>query len=351
MARRGEQNPQAEQLPSHALLQFPTTINNARRQRYLGELAKIHKKDIHVPPCLDWEYAATIGLQHRLAPFTTKIHAETGFTCHAWDRLFYFEEPIFREITVQFEQYRDLSDRTALFFRLGGVSRECSVMELGIRLGLYTQEETALPIFSTFFEACLRIPPEEFRVADVWGALANEAFDSHTAVESMLRSPVHRVLHRLIASTVNHRKGGDKVPVDDVFYLWCLTSEDVCLNLPYTLAVFLSRKAKGAKKNSPISGGHLISRLAASYDMRVIDQDDHIREEDPVEQEEDMDAQPEPQPEPEPQPQPIPQPAPGAHRRRRQRSPIQQDIQEQEIDLRFLAQQISRMELSRQRDT
>lgn len=346
----------------------------------MGELARIHKKDVHVPPSLDWEYAATIRLHHRLAPFTTKIHAATGFTCHAWDTLFHFQEPIFREITleflstVQFEQYRDLSDRTAISFRLGGVSRECSVMELGIRLGLYTREETASPMFSTFFEACHRIPPEEFRLADVWGMLANEAYDSHTAVESMLRSPVHRVLHRLIASTVNHRKGSDKVPVDDVFYLWCLTSEGVCLNLPYTLAVFLSRKAKGAKKNSPISGGHLISRLAASYDvfssphargltrsdprfmnrsylyqMRVIDQDDRIREEDPVEQEEDMDAQPEPQPEP--QPQPDPQPAPSAHRRRRQRSPIQQDVPEQEIDLRFLSQQISRMELSRQRDS
>ncbi|KAI3740391.1 hypothetical protein L2E82_30820 [Cichorium intybus] len=307
MAGRGEQNPPAEELPSHTWLQFPTTINNARRQRYFGELGRIHKKD----------------------------------------------EPIFREITleflstVQFEQYRDLSDRTAFSFRLGGVSRECSVMELGIRLGLYTWEETALPMFSTFFEACLRIPPADFRLADVWGMLANEAYESHTAVESMLRSPVHRVLHRLIASTVNHRKGGDKVPVDDVFYLWCLTSEGVCLNLPYTLAVFLSRKAKGAKRNSPISGGHLISRLAISYDifssphargltgsdphfmnrsylyqMRVIDQDDHSREEDPVEQGEDMDAQPEPQ----------------------------QDVPEQEIDLRFLSQQISRMDLSRQRD-
>ncbi|KAI3740491.1 hypothetical protein L2E82_30940 [Cichorium intybus] len=290
MAGRGEQ---AEQLPSHQLLQFPQTINNARRQRYMGELAKIHKKDIHVPPCLDWEYAATIGLHHRMAPFTTKIHGATGFTCHAWDRLFHFHEPIFRELTleflstVQFEQYKELSDRTALSFRLGGVSRECSVMELGLRLGLYTREEIALPIFSTFFEACLRIPPAEFRVADVWGTLANEAYDSHTAVESMLRSPVHRVLHRLIASTVNHRKGSDK---------------GVCLNIPYTLAVFLTRKAKGAKRKSPISGGHLISRLAASYDvfssplvrgltvsdprlltrnylyqMRVIDQDDHIR--------------------------------------------------------------------------
>lgn len=379
MAGRGEQNPQAEQLPSHALLQFPTTINNARRQRYLGELAKIHKKDIHVPPCLDWEYAATIGLHHRMAPFTTKIHGATGFTCHVWDRLFHFQEPIFKELTleflstVQFEQYRELSDRTALSFRLGGVSRECSVMELGLRLGLYTREEIVLPIFSTFFEACLRIPPAEFRVADVWGALANEAYDSHTAVESMLRSPVHRVLHRLIASTVNHRKGSDKVPVDDVFYLWCLKSEGVCLNLPYTLAVFLSRKAKGAKKKSPISGGHLKSRLAASYDvfssplaqgltvsdprymnrsylyqMRVIDQDDRIREEDPVEQGDDMDAQPEPQPEPQPQPQP--QRAPGAHRRRRQRSPIQQDVPEQEIDLRYLSQQMSRMDLSRERD-
>ncbi|KAI3740313.1 hypothetical protein L2E82_30741 [Cichorium intybus] len=84
----------------------------------------------------------------------------------------------------------------------------------------------------------------------------------------------------------------------------------------------------GAKRNSPISGGHLISRLAISYDifssphawgltrldprfmnrsylyqMRVIDQDDHIRE-DPVEQGEDMDAQPEPQPEPQLQPDP-----------------------------------------------
>ncbi|KAI3690337.1 hypothetical protein L2E82_48326 [Cichorium intybus] len=159
MARRREQNPLPEDLPTHPWLQFPATINDARRQRYFGELAKIYKKDIHVPPSLDWDFAATVGLDHRLAPFTTKIHATTGFTCHAWDKLFHIQEPIFREITlefistVQFDQHKELMDRTAFSFRLGGVSRECSVLDLGIRLGLYTREETVFPGFSTFFEA------------------------------------------------------------------------------------------------------------------------------------------------------------------------------------------------------
>ncbi|KAI3739927.1 hypothetical protein L2E82_30341 [Cichorium intybus] len=268
MAGRRGQNQPPEDLPTHPWLQFPATINDARRQRYFGELAKIHKKDIHVPPSLDWDFAATVGLDHRLAAFTTKIHAASGFTCHAWDRLFHFQEPIFREITlefistVHFEQHKELTDRTAFSFRLGGVSRECSVLDLGIRLGLYMREETVSPRFSTFFEACLKHQPEEFHLVYVWRLLADEVFNSHTAVESRTRSPVHRLLHRLVATMVNHRKGGEKVSVDDVFYLWCLLSEGVCLNVPYTLAVFLARKAKGAKAKSPISGGHFISRLA-----------------------------------------------------------------------------------------
>ncbi|CAI9281702.1 unnamed protein product [Lactuca saligna] len=86
-----------------------------------------------------------------------------------WARLFRIQEPVYREFllefyaTVSYDPGKPLNDRTAFAFRLGGVSRECSVIELATRVGIYTADETRSVHFPTFLADCLTERPEELQ--------------------------------------------------------------------------------------------------------------------------------------------------------------------------------------------
>ena len=83
-------------------------------------------------------------------------------------------------------------------------------------------------------------------------------------MEKPVVTPRHRLLHRLIASTVNQRNEVKKVNSSDLFILWCFL-ERRHLNLPLFISIFLACNGKGARVTSPICGGHLITRLAKKF--------------------------------------------------------------------------------------
>ncbi|CAI9286014.1 unnamed protein product [Lactuca saligna] len=109
---------------------------------------------------------------------------------------------------------------------MGGVSRSCSLIELGRRQGIYTAEETLIRHFYAFLDSCITIPPQEYDYMQVW-ALSRGTYVSRSAKESALPSPIYRFLHRLVASTICHRKECDKVPSSNLFNMWCLTHTEV----------------------------------------------------------------------------------------------------------------------------
>nr|KAJ0195660.1 hypothetical protein LSAT_V11C700360860 [Lactuca sativa] len=51
--------------------------------------------------------------------------------------------------------------------------------------------------------------------------------------------------------------------------MWCLTQTEVCLYLPFALALYLSSIALGSKPSSRICGGHWVTRLALSYEVET----------------------------------------------------------------------------------
>ncbi|CAI9287954.1 unnamed protein product [Lactuca saligna] len=59
----------------------------------------------------------------------------------------------------------------------------------------------------------------------------------------------------------------DKVPSSDLFYMWCLTQTNVCLYLPFDLALYLSSMALGSTPVSRICRGYWVTRLSLSYDF------------------------------------------------------------------------------------
>ena len=72
-------------------------------------------------------------------------------------------------MTARFEKESRLwADQSIFYFRLGGVSRSCSLIDLGRRLGIYTAEETLCPHFYAFLDSCITAPLWEYDSMQVW---------------------------------------------------------------------------------------------------------------------------------------------------------------------------------------
>ena len=147
--------------------------------------------------------------------------------------------------TVQFDPTEeDVTNDRAFRFRLGGVARSMSIAELGWYLDIYDEEDLAHAYFVTFLEDGLVDYSEDYDAGDFLASIGTGAFDTTEKVTE-IRNPGHRLLHRLIASTVNQRNEVNKVNSSDLFILWCFL-ERRHLNLPLLIATFLASKGKGA---------------------------------------------------------------------------------------------------------
>lgn len=200
--------------------------------------------------------------------YWTKVFEGDGFTftCNGWRDI---ERKCLKELSVEFfatvsfeEMTIDFDYNRALVFRLGGVYHEFSLCEFAWRMGLYTEIETESPFSVPFLHGCVRdFTPGIFYV-QFWRTIANHEYNPHDASERKIRSPVHQFLHRLITFSINHKHHGDKVPIQNLFYLWSLVTPDICCDIPYMLARFLGNNVSSSRPGSPITGGHLVTRLA-----------------------------------------------------------------------------------------
>lgn len=95
--------------------------------------------------------------------------------------------------------------------------------------------------------------------------MSNVYFEAGSARESQLRNPLHRLMHRIVTTSIMQREGGEKVSGEDMTFLWVLLDPSRFLHLPFVLAVALSTRATGASASSPLARGYFITRLARSY--------------------------------------------------------------------------------------
>lgn len=116
---------------------------------------------------------------------------------------------------------KGVHDRQNITFCLRGEQRELSLADFALRTELYLPSELHTKSYTEFISHCLN-SSEEFKESNYWTTIANRVYQSKTAQESDIRSPIFRLLHWLITNTINQRQEGDKVPILDVFYLWSL---------------------------------------------------------------------------------------------------------------------------------
>ncbi|KAI3509183.1 hypothetical protein L1887_24260 [Cichorium endivia] len=275
---------QVDYMPENSFLEFPGVLEET--QQYQAQLRAISTRPVQPAIHFDRPVLTATGLWDQLLRFLhrTWTHAEGAytFTCQGWDTLMAREDDMaYKELMLKFFStciYAPASrePRAHLIrFRLGGQSRERSLRDFSRRTEIYTEAEVGNIHFQPFLITCITDQPQ--RVADevVWAEMSNEQFDAGEAKESQFRSPLYRLMHRLISTSVTHRRGCEKVS-RDMFYMWALLDPSRFLNLPFTLAVFLTSRAVGAGTKSPMTGGQFITRLARSYRILTADVIAHL---------------------------------------------------------------------------
>ncbi|KAI3724154.1 hypothetical protein L2E82_35922 [Cichorium intybus] len=171
------------------------------------------------------------GLWGELEPFIHRTWSagEFTFTCHGWERLMANQEDIvYTELLLEFlstVHYAPASREARsklISFRLGGVSRDCSLQEFGRCSEIYTEEDLQSRHFTPFLQACIQGQPDRAANATIWATLSNVQFEAGSARESQLRNPFHRLMHRIISTFIMQKQGGEKVSDEDMTYMWVL---------------------------------------------------------------------------------------------------------------------------------
>ena len=100
------------------------------------------------------------------------------------------------------------------------MARSCSYQELARRLGIHTKEETITILWGDYMDACLTTRPDIYNGMTLWGEISDYLYISSQSRDTAIRSPVNRLLHQLITSTIIYRHELTRVPSDDRFYMW-----------------------------------------------------------------------------------------------------------------------------------
>lgn len=108
----------------------------------------------------------------------------------------------------------------AIMFRLGGQYREFSLAELVWRMGLYEEQDHMYPPFNIF----LRLATQDYSPGvngyGFWMMIENGAFNSGVSQKSHIWSPIHRLIHRIVKFSINHKKHGEKATNLNLIFMW-----------------------------------------------------------------------------------------------------------------------------------
>ncbi|KAL8218159.1 hypothetical protein R6Q57_021532 [Mikania cordata] len=187
---------------------------------------------------IDYDLLAKLGQLERM---TAIIGEDTP-----WSRLFEMTfAPQYRLITVEFlstfvfrpraaDQPQADPDQPEVSFRLCGLAYAMSLAEFGNALGLYTEEELKMPIYTSAIHTA-----DDAVVSAWWPRIGDDPFVRAARV-TRIRDPLIRYLHRVIASSITGRGMSQEwCTSQDIFYLYCILSGRPC-NVARCLAEYFS---------------------------------------------------------------------------------------------------------------
>ncbi|KAK1429674.1 hypothetical protein QVD17_11888 [Tagetes erecta] len=236
----------------HRFLQFEQGSERAKRYEELR-----HR---------DFEASRTISIS-ALEKLGEKARAE-ALLPKPWRRFFAIEQPQYHELVLEFcstyqfaHPVKNLHDKKAISFRLGGHECNISVAQLGVKMGFYTDSESKR---APFLQSLTSVNKDI--LATFWRDIGEGDHNPKTSTSTHLKDPLHRYLHRALAHTICGRKSSTSVVTHkDLFFLYCIIRKEHC-NLAYALAQFFST-CSGKKAMSSICGGSFITQLALSFNF------------------------------------------------------------------------------------
>ncbi|KAL8236819.1 hypothetical protein R6Q59_017900 [Mikania micrantha] len=174
-----------DELMDHPWLAFPQGTN-ARKRR-----DRLLKKEMGNQKAIDYDLLAELGQQERMMAYI-------------WSRLFEMTyAPRYRLITVEFLltfRYRPRppdfqpqpgqAQHAEVSFRLCGVAYHLSLAEFGSVLGLYTEKETHMPIYTTAIHTA-----DDDVVSAWWLRIGDDAFVRSARV-TRIRDPLIRFVRK-----------------------------------------------------------------------------------------------------------------------------------------------------------
>ncbi|GKB63976.1 hypothetical protein Tco_0920162 [Tanacetum coccineum] len=224
-------------------------------------------RSIHPEDVVDWEFLSNKGLAQS---FFNSINTDTFFGPQ-WVNLFQINEPIFcdlvHELFASFEfdaspcRYEPL--HKGVRFRLGRVEREISLLELGWRVGLYSERESRDVATLSGLRRAEMV--NSTRVTHLfWPSIGDDRFNVGNTKAKSIRDPRIKLAHRCIMMTITGRKETtNRVTKIDLFYLYCIFGEGVVCNIPYWLAKYL----KGARDKGVIFVRMFVTKIARSFGL------------------------------------------------------------------------------------
>lgn len=206
---------------------WSSQIENEKLKHYQFGFNKQGKKEFMAASIKNWNWVEDLCLMLQVEPLSTKfcICKNCHFICYGWERLFKIQEPIFKELSVEFFSTTifkfngDVNDKGAHNFRLKGKDHECSTIELSWRSGIYDRLDAIILTFTTFLNESFVSLPKELFVQDLWFCLANGTYNKDGTLANLINSPAHRFIHIIITFSINQRESWDRVQERDLYFL------------------------------------------------------------------------------------------------------------------------------------
>ncbi|GKC59058.1 hypothetical protein Tco_1086656, partial [Tanacetum coccineum] len=124
-------------------------------------------------------------------------------------------------------------------FRLGGEKKEISLLELGWIIGLYSDRQSRESAALTRLRKGVTVKANHL-LWGFWPTIEDDGFNVGNTKVVAIRDPRVKLAHRCIATTIVGRKESThRVTKIDLFYLYCIYSDEVICNIPYWLAKYM----------------------------------------------------------------------------------------------------------------
>nr|GFB29666.1 hypothetical protein [Tanacetum cinerariifolium] len=158
-------------------------------------------------------------------------------------------------------QYKPL--HKGVTFWLRGVEREISILELGRRVGLYSERESRdVATLSGLRKA--KMVNSTCMTHLFWSSIGDDKFNVGNTKAKSIRDPRIKLAHRCITITImGNKETTNRITKIDLFYLYCIFREGVACNIPYWLAKYL----KGVRDKSVIFEGMFVTKIALSFGL------------------------------------------------------------------------------------